>query len=125
MNAGNAASSRADSDEDRSAASMSDQIQAGAVLYASDVARLQAFYQAVAGLAVEQVESDHVVLASPSFQLVILGIPARIAASIAIETPPRRRTGTPVKLVFFVADIATARATAASHGGELNPVEKE
>jgi predicted enzyme related to lactoylglutathione lyase len=103
----------------------SDQIRAGAVLYARDVGRLQAFYQAVAGLVVEQAESDHVALASSSFQLVILRIPERIAASIEIETPPRRRTDTPVKLVFFVADIAATRAAAASHGGELDPAVRE
>lgn len=104
---------------------MSDQIRAGAVLYARDVERLQAFYQAVTGLAVEQAESDHVALASSSFQLVILGIPERIAASIEIGTPPRRRTDTPVKLVFFVADIAATRMAAASHGGELDPEARE
>lgn len=104
---------------------MSDQIRAGAVLYARDVERLQTFYRAVTGFAVEHAESDHVVLESPSFQLVILKIPERIAASIPIETPPRRRTDTPVKLVFFVADLVATRAIAALQGGELNPSEKE
>lgn len=104
---------------------MPDRIQAGGVLYACDVERLQVFYHAVTGLAVEHVERDHVVLQSPSFQLVILRVPDRIAASITIRTPPRRRTDTPLKLVFFVTDMAAARVAAGAHGGELDPAEQE
>jgi uncharacterized protein YjbI with pentapeptide repeats len=97
----------------------------GAVLYAKDLARVQAFYRAVLGVAVEQAEDDHVVLASPGFQLVVLSMPEGIASSIEVGSPPRRRTETPVKLVFWVADIAEARAVAAQHGGELLPPEGE
>lgn len=104
---------------------MADQVQAGAVLYAVDVARAQAFYQAVGGLPVAHVEADHVTLGKSDFQLTILKIPESIATSIKIASPPQRRTETPIKLVFYVASIAAARAAASLHSGELNPQEQE
>jgi len=105
--------------------SIPDQLHAGAVTYAKAPALLLAFYESVAGLAVEHIERDHVILRSQSFQLVILKIPERIATSVEIGTPPRRRTDTPIKLVFFIASIADARAAALELGGELDPPERE
>ena len=104
---------------------MRNSFRAGAVLFAKHVARVQAFYQAVANLAVEHAEADHVVLASPAFQLVILKIPEQIASAIEIASPPRRRAETPIKLVFEVASIAAARESARLQGGELNPPDLE
>ena len=104
---------------------MPTQFRAGAVLYAKNLAPVQAFYQAVASLAIEHAEDGHVVLGSPSFQLVVLRIPDDIASSIEIESPPKRRTETPVKLAFLIPSITEARAAAALHGGELNPPERE
>lgn len=72
-------------------------------------------------LNVEHAENDHVVLASPAFQLVILKVPEHVAPSLEIESPPRRRTETPIKLVFEVPSISAARAIAHLHGGELFP----
>ena len=104
---------------------MRNSFHAGAVLFAKHVARVQAFYQAVANLAVEHTEADHVVLASPAFQLVILKIPEQIASAIEIASPPRRRAETPIKLVLEVASMAAARESAPLQGGELNPAERE
>lgn len=104
---------------------MSDHAKAGAVLYVTDVERVSAFYEAVAGLPVTHREADHIVLESPAFQLVVLSIPDRIAATITIATPPVRRENTAIKPVFFIADIAAARIAAAQLGGELNPPERE
>lgn len=98
---------------------------AGAVLYAKNLALVQAFYQAVLSLEIEHAEKNHVVLVSPTFQLVVLKIPEPIASSIEIESPPRRRTETPIKLVFEVTSIAQARAVARLHNGELLPPEHE
>jgi predicted enzyme related to lactoylglutathione lyase len=97
----------------------------GAVLYAKNLALVKEFYQAVLGLNLEHVEDDHVVLSSPTFQLVILKVPEHIASSIEIGTPARRRTETPIKLVFEVPSISEARAIAHQHGGELFPPERE
>jgi predicted enzyme related to lactoylglutathione lyase len=104
---------------------MSSSIKAGAVLYARSIHLLGAFYQAVTGLEQTHTESDHLILESPTFQLVILQVPAAVAASIDITVPPKRRTEVPVKLVFPVGNIAQARAAAARQGGELNPVQRE
>lgn len=99
--------------------------KAGAVLYAKDVERVQSFYREVVGLRMESTDEDHVILASDFFQLVVFRIPAAIAASIAIDTPPQRRTESPIKLVFPVANLGLAREKAAALGGQLNPAERE
>jgi predicted enzyme related to lactoylglutathione lyase len=104
---------------------MSQPATIGAVLYAKNVERVGRFYVEACGLKVTHVEDDHVVLESPTFQLVILSIPESIAASISITTPPARREGTPIKLVFPVESIAAIRNLAAKLGGELNPPERE
>ena len=100
-------------------------VRAGAVVYATDVARVQAFYAGVAGLAVEAAAADHVVLGSPALQLAIVRPPSHIVASIRIESPPRIRAETPIKLVLPVPDLAAARAVAPQHGGAVLPPERE
>jgi predicted enzyme related to lactoylglutathione lyase len=99
--------------------------RAGAVLYAKNVARVGAFYAGIAGMTVTHTEADHVVLESPSLQLVIVAIPAAVAATIDIAEPPQRRTDTPIKLAFTVAGLDAARKAAPQFGGALNPVERE
>lgn len=99
--------------------------QAGAVIFAKDLRRVATFYEKLLGLPAVHRETDHVVLASPHFELVIHAIPKAIADSIDISVPPERRTETPIKLYFFVASIAEARANAPALGGELNPPKGE
>jgi len=101
-----------------------DGAHAGAVLYARDVARVAAFYVRALGLAVAHEEPAHVVLESPAFQLVVLAIAAN-TADAAPATPPARRTGAAVKLVFFVPSIDAARAAALEAGGALNGPERQ
>ncbi len=104
---------------------MASSFHAGAVLYAKNLALVKAFYEAVLNLVVEHAENDYVVLASSAFQLVILKVPEHIASSIEIESPPKRRTETPIKLVFEIPSISATRAIAQLHGGELLPPERE
>ncbi len=85
-----------------------------AVLYAKNVVRVSAFYVEAAALELVHSEEDHVVLESPVFQLVIVAIPERLAASIEVASPPIRRESTPLKLVFPVQSIQVARTKAAS-----------
>jgi hypothetical protein len=99
--------------------------KAGAVLYAKDIDKVTAFYSAVAGLAVTSSENDHVVLESPSFQLVVVAIPEKIALEIEISSSPVRRENTAIKVVFFVSSISAARAAAIDFDGQLNPSEQE
>jgi predicted enzyme related to lactoylglutathione lyase len=104
---------------------MASTFQAGAVLYAKNLALVKEFYEAVLSLNVEHAENDHVVLASTAFQLVILKVREHIASSIEIESPPRHRTEASIKLVFEVPSISAARAMTHLHGGELFPPERE
>ena len=98
---------------------------AGAIVYAKDVARVSRFYAQVAGLEIVHEVDDHVVLEDEAVELVIVRIPPAIAERIVIATPPARRENTAVKLVFWVADLAQARAGALEAGGVLDPVAKE
>lgn len=98
---------------------------AGAVVYVKDVAPMRAFYEAVAGFSVERAAPDHTVLRSSALQLVLVQMPARIAATIEIASPPERRTENPIKLIVPVASIAAARSVAPRFNGELLPPERE
>jgi len=100
-------------------------MRAGAVLSAKDVPRVAAFYASVTTLAVVHAEDDHVVLEDDGVQLVVRAIPAPLAATIEVSTPPRRRDAVPVKLVFVVSSLAAVRELAAAAGGALNPPERE
>ncbi len=98
---------------------------AGAVVFAKDIVHVAKFYEEMFSIPVVHSERDHIVLESPQCQLVIHAIPKKIADSIKITVPPARRTETPIKLFFFVASIADARAKATVLGGELNPEKSE
>jgi len=87
--------------------------QFGAVLFVRDVARVTAFYEAVAGLPVTEAAPTWARLGTGAFELVVHGI------------PPERREDAVTKLIFPVADIAVARAAALRLGGELNAPDRE
>jgi predicted enzyme related to lactoylglutathione lyase len=104
---------------------VSDETRSGAVLYAKDMDRVAAFYEAVVRLKPADRDEKHVVLESSGCQLVVLRIPREIASRIEIAAPPVRRSEAAVKLVFVVPSISTARESAASCGGALNPADEE
>ena len=104
---------------------MSQPVPYGAVIYAKDYRALAGFYEHVAGLTQREADEEYVLLEAPSFQLVILQIPERIAANITIQKPPRKRENTPIKLFLNVSSIENARKTAKGLGGDLNGAEKE
>jgi hypothetical protein len=79
----------------------------------------------VAGLRFTHAGDGHVVVGSAFFQLVVHALPADVAASFEIVTPPLRREDAAVKLVFPVPSLGAARALAVRHGGELDPVGRE
>jgi predicted enzyme related to lactoylglutathione lyase len=97
----------------------------GSVIYATDVRVLADFYSKVTSLHVRESTSEYVMLEESVYFLVVLQIPTRIAESITLDRPPRRRENTPIKLILPVSSIATARDTVAANGGELNPPERE
>lgn len=96
-----------------------------AVIFVTDVIRMANFYQAVAEMQEVDRDQGHVVLDDGNFQLVIHGIPARIAASIVITEPPEIREETPIKICLPVASIAHARDRAAQLGGRVGSKDKE
>jgi predicted enzyme related to lactoylglutathione lyase len=97
----------------------------GAVLFAKDVSRIARFYEQLVPMKIVLAERDLIVLESASFQLVVHGIPTRIAKSIQLSSPPKPRSSVAVKLIFPVRSIAAARAKAKALGGGLNPKKKE
>jgi predicted enzyme related to lactoylglutathione lyase len=104
---------------------MTDRGLVGAVLYAKDLQRLVDFYSAVVGVEVQKSEQGFAILGSKPSQLVIVRIPQHLADIIDITTPPVPREGTPMKLVFAVDDIASARLRAAERGAVVNAIEHE
>jgi predicted enzyme related to lactoylglutathione lyase len=96
----------------------------GAVLYARDLERLAEFYAVLTG-AEKTIHDDYGVVGATPSQFVLVRIPARIAATVEIASPPEPREGTPVKLVFAVDDISRAREQAAALGGAVKPAGNE
>jgi hypothetical protein len=103
---------------------MSNIRKSGAVLFAKDPERVARFYEVLAGMQVTHAGKDIIVLESPGSRLMVHPVPPKIARTIDITVPPKRRTNATVKLVFAVKSIAAARAGAPALGGELNAAEK-
>ncbi len=95
------------------------------VIFAKDINRVAKFYQTLLRLQTKGQEDGVVRLENGCLQLVIHKLSKPIAAKIKIEVPPKRRTDTALKPVFFVDDIAALRDPATRLGGELNPPDKE
>jgi hypothetical protein len=98
----------------------------GAVIYAKDLAKLTAFYQALLALQQGYATDEFVVLAaSPTSasqcQLVVHAIPPHIAYTFEIIQPPEPRSETAIKLFFAVSDLAESEQIAKQHGGGLMP----
>jgi hypothetical protein len=104
---------------------MSSHAKPGVVLFAKDLPVVTRFYEGLVSMLVVAVEHDHVILESGGFQLVVHAIPAEIAESIEIASPPARRFDAPSKLILPVASLAGARVAARLLGGELDPPEAE
>jgi catechol 2,3-dioxygenase-like lactoylglutathione lyase family enzyme len=104
---------------------MSSHAKPGVVLFAKDLPAVARFYEGLVSMLVVAAEHDHVILESGGFQLVVHAIPAEIAESIEITSPPVRRGEAPAKLILPVASLASARAAASMLGGELDPAEAE
>ena len=93
---------------------------AGLFVYASDMERIAGFYQAVLGMIRLHATEELVVLESQHVQLLVHAIPAPIAATITISTPPELREQTALKFFFTVPSIEGARTTARSLGGDVH-----
>jgi predicted enzyme related to lactoylglutathione lyase len=97
----------------------------GAVLFASRLDQVAAFYAHVLGLREANRDDDHILLESPGFQLVVHRIPGHSTTTIDVAEPTVRRAGAAFKPVFFVHNLASVRTVASAHGGTLEPQEME
>jgi predicted enzyme related to lactoylglutathione lyase len=104
---------------------MSAPVATGALVFAKDLPRMARFYEQMLGMTVLHAESGHTVLGGNGIELVMHGIPAHIAAQIAIADPPQAREETPIKLFFRVPSLAQARTRAPALGGRLAPAAAE
>lgn len=93
---------------------------AGLFVYASDMERVAKFYEALLGMVRLKATSDLIILESQSVQLLVHAIPAPIAATISISSPPKLREDTALKFFFTVPSIEAARTTARSLGGDVH-----
>jgi len=101
---------------------MSYQSRTGAVLFAKNLDRVASFYSAVVGLVEAHRDADHILLESPGYQLVVHRIPG--GGSMAGDGTARRATAA-FKPVFFVPSISRLRGVAETHGGVMEPVDRE
>ena len=93
--------------------------QSGLFVYAKDLDRLANFYESILGLSRLHASEEWVVLDGQGMQLIVHAIPAPIASSIQISSPPQHREDTALKFFFTVPSIAAARAAAPALGGEV------
>lgn len=92
-----------------------------AVVYALDLARVAAFYEAVLGWQRTENTQSFVLLDGGACELSVVQVPPEVAAGIVLTDPPAVREHTPIKLSFAVADFEAARQAAQAGGGHLKP----
>lgn len=97
---------------------------AGCVIFAKNVDLVSRFYQAALELEVVEEKSSHHVLSNTDIELVIHGIPKKVAESINIERPPRLRETAVFKPAFFVESLTRVRQACDATQGGLNPEDK-
>lgn len=98
---------------------MSGLAQAGLFLYAKDFDLLTAFYGSVLAMSRLHAVDDMVVLQYQGIQLVTHRIPARIAAGVAIASPPVPHEDAAMKFFFTMPSIDGVRRHAAALGGMI------
>jgi len=110
---------RADLVEAGDHGSMPGPARAGAVIYAVDLTRMAVFYETLLGLRRLSATADHASLESADIHLVVHAVPAIIASTITIASPPELREDTPIKLFFTVPSLDEAQRVASTVGGEV------
>lgn len=100
-------------------------LKAGAVLYGKDYLKLSQFYQTVLGMGLMEQDDEHVRLELAQSELVILQAPKHIADAITIIKPPTPSGSNPIKIVYYISDIAKARQIAVDMNGYVNDAKTE
>jgi predicted enzyme related to lactoylglutathione lyase len=100
-------------------------VNASAVIYVKSIGPMRRFYEQLFDLKTAMSADSYCVLESDSVSLSLVKVPDAIAATIDVETPPRRRISTPIKLAFEVPSIERARSIAVALGGQVDPPTTE
>ncbi|MFL6575221.1 MAG: hypothetical protein ACJ8MR_01275 [Povalibacter sp.] len=100
-------------------------VHAGAVLFTTRMDLLADFYQHVLELSVRKRTQEYVVLESRTFSLTLHLIPEQHAKHIRLESPPRIRQVSAIKLSLPVASIARSREQASHFSGCVYQPDQE
>ena len=102
-------------------------VGSGTLIYAKDLALLASFYRVLLSMSEVHASDELVVLRSydgrshdgrsPQCELIVHRIPAHIAETIVVASPPVLREDTAIKPFFSVASFVEAAAHATSMGG--------
>ena len=104
-------------------------VGSGTLIYAKDLALLASFYRVLLSMSEVHASDELVVLRSydgrshdgrsPQCELIVHRIPAHIAETIVVASPPVLREDTAIKPFFSVASFVEAAAHATRLGGGL------
>jgi catechol 2,3-dioxygenase-like lactoylglutathione lyase family enzyme len=97
--------------------------RAAVIIYAADLPRLQGFYESVCGLKLVEADPNFVMLVSDAWELTLVAISDKMAATFELTDPPTRRSGTPIKLAFEIASLPETRSAAKAAGGTVDDAE--
>lgn len=92
----------------------------GAVLFASDCCALARFYVEALGFVALEREEDFVRLERDGFELLVHAMHGDAAPRARFDASPRRRSESPVKLVFTVDDFGATRDAVERLAGRLD-----
>jgi predicted enzyme related to lactoylglutathione lyase len=90
---------------------------ASLIIFSVDVPRLAAFYQAVLGVTPTSDGSDDVRLRSDREEVLVHSVPATVAKTISIQSPPEARDSSAIKPVFDVDSLQAALDAVELNGG--------
>lgn len=87
------------------------------VVFTVNVLRLADFYESVLGATRSNEDSGDIRLRNDREEVLIHSVPASIATSISIQSPPKPRNGSPIKPVFDVDSLDNALMAVETNGG--------
>ncbi|MEM7409622.1 MAG: VOC family protein [Myxococcota bacterium] len=97
------------------------------LLFVKDLEAQERFYREVLGLEPQdgpETSPDFVCLQADGMELALHRVPEAIADTLDIATPPEPRSGTPLKLIFSVEDVAATCARLSARGVRLGELQR-
>ncbi len=87
------------------------------VIFSVDVRRLADFYEAVLGVTPTNEDSGDIRLRNDREEVLVHSVPARVAKTISVQSPPEARDNSPIKPVFDVDSLQAALEAVERNGG--------